>query len=201
MALRASVVFATLGMAVVLVVGCGDRPTAPYPTSTPPSEADTALGPGDVFQVRVYGEEDLSGSYQVAGDGTINFPLIGAVTVAGLTPTEVQVELQRRLADGYLKNPQVSVLLTESRSKKVSVLGQVKSPGTFPYTDQMTIIEAITKAGGFTPIAKKNSVRVTRTTHGKQARIVVAVEDISQGKAPNFVLHPGDVVFVPERAF
>jgi len=149
----------------------------------------------------VFGEENLSGSWQVATDGTIDYPFIGKVVVQGKLPNAVAAELKTRLADGYLRNPQVDVFLKEARSKKVSVLGQVKQPGTFPYVDNMSIVEAITRAGGFTAMARKNSVRVTRAQEGKTQTIIVAVEDIGSGKAPNFLLRPGDVVFVSERVF
>jgi polysaccharide export outer membrane protein len=153
--------------------------------------------------VRVFGEPGLSSAYEVAADGTINFPLIGVVTVAERTPTQIEKEVQTRLADGYIKNPSVSVRVTEYRSRKVSVFGQVRSPGTFSFTENMSVVEAITRAGGFTGMAKKNAVRITRVQGaGKDTeRIVVAVEDIGTGRAPNFLLRPGDVIFVPERMF
>jgi protein involved in polysaccharide export with SLBB domain len=180
---------------------CTDRATAPYPETVPPPTEDSALGPGDLFDVRVFGEPDLSGSYQVANDGTIDYPLIGKVAVVGKLPNQVAAELEEKLASGYLKSPQVDVFVKETRSKKVSVLGQVKAPTTFPYVENMSIVEAIARAGGFTAMAKKNSVRVTRAHGGKTETIVIAVEDIGQGKAPNFLLRPGDVVFVGERVF
>ena len=183
---------------MMMGVGCADRATAPYPISPPPVRSDFGLGKGDTFDVRVFGETNLTGSYQVAADGRINFPLIGEVMAEGKSPAELEKEIRARLSDGFLRDPQVSIITRETRSKKVSVFGQVKTPGTFPYNDDMSIIEAVTRAGGFTELAKKNSVRVTRGVH---ENIVVAVEDIGQGKAPNFYLRPGDVVFVPERLF
>jgi polysaccharide export outer membrane protein len=194
MSVRALVMF-------VALAGCTDAATGPFPTSPPPAPTDSAIGAGDVFEVRVYGETALSSSYEVANDGTINFPLIGSVAVAGRTPPEIQKEIETRLADGYIKKPSVSVRVTEYRSRRVSVFGQVRSPGTFPYTENMSIVEVISKAGGFTAMARKNSVRVTRGTGPATERIEVAVEEIGQGKAPNFLLRPGDVVFVPERVF
>src|SRR5687767_898280 len=84
---------------------CSDKAVAPYPVSEPPKAIDAAFGPGDLFDVRVYGEADLTGTYQVGADGTIAFPLIGRVTVAGQLPSQVEADIQTRLADGYLKNP------------------------------------------------------------------------------------------------
>src|SRR6266851_5164578 len=102
---------------------------------------------------------------------------------------------------GYLKNPQVSVLLRESNSKKVFVFGEVQKPGTFAYDDNMSIIQAITIAGGFTKTAAKNNASVTRLVAGQEKKIRVAVEDIGVGREPNFLLKPGDIIFVPESFF
>lgn len=180
---------------------CRDRPIAPYPKSELAPASDASVGPGDIFDVRVYNEPTLTGTYQVAANGTIAFPLVGRVKVALMTPSDIEVELTKLLADGYLRNPQVSVMVKEYRSKKVTVFGQVRAPGTFPYTENMSIVEAISRAGGFGALAKKNSVQVTRQTDGKPRKIYVAVEDIGKGKAPNFLLRPGDNVFVDERPF
>jgi polysaccharide export outer membrane protein len=186
---------------VTSLAACADRAEGPYPVSQPPVPTDAAVGPGDLFDVRVYGEPSLTANYEVASDGTINFPLIGAVTVLGRTPPQIEKEIQARLAEGYLKRPSVSVRVTEYRSRKVSVFGQVRAPGTFVYSENMSVVEAISRAGGFTALAKKNAVRITRKTGAAAESINVAVEDIGQGRAPNFLLRPGDVVFVPERLF
>jgi polysaccharide export outer membrane protein len=197
---RALVLALMLSVTAPAGSGCfSDKAIAPYPVSDPPSMADATLGAGDLFEIKVSGEPDLTGTYQVSADGTINFPLIGRVTALGKRPSEIESDIQGRLADGYLKHPFVSVRVVEFNSRKVSVLGEVKAPGTFAYTQNMSVIEAITKAGGFTGLARKNAVRVTRTVNGAQVRFIVAVEDISQGKAPLFYVHPGDVINVPQR--
>ena len=189
-------VLSTIGLGA-----CADRAEAPYPVSAPPIPADAAVGPGDLFEVRVYGETSLSSSYEVGPDGTINFPLIGILKVQGKTPPQIEKEIQTRLADGYIVDPSVSVRVTEYRSRRISIFGQVRQPGTFPYSENMSVVEAITRAGGFTGMAKKNAVRVTRQNGPNTESISVAVEDIGQGRAPNFLLRPGDVIFVPERLF
>jgi protein involved in polysaccharide export with SLBB domain len=185
----------------VALAGCADSAGGPFPPVVPPTSTDSAIGPGDVFDVRVYGETALSASYEVASDGTINFPLIGVVAVAGKTPPQIEQDIETRLTNGFIKKPSVSVRVTDYRSRRVSVFGQVRSPGTFPYTENMSIVEVISRAGGFTAMARKNSVRVTRGSGPSTERMEVAVEEIGQGKAPNFLLRPGDVVFVPERVF
>ena len=162
---------------------------------------DTTLGPGDVFKVQVYGEKELSGKYRVSAEGKIDFPLVGSLKVVGMTPPKVAVALRERLAKGFLKDPHVSVFVDTYQSKKISVFGAVRRPGTFKYVNNMSIVEAITRAGGFTPLASKNDVTVTRVIKGKKMRIKVAVATIGDGRAPNFLLRPGDVVFVLERVF
>lgn len=168
--------------------------------SVPAIPAQT-LGPNDVFEVRVVGEQELTGAYRVSSEGAITFPFCGRVGVAGLTATQVSGLLTTCLADGYLKNPQVTVFIKEANSKKVFVLGEVQKPGTFAFEDNMSVIQAITLAGGFTKLAARNSVLVTRTVDGKEQRVKLAVDDIGTGKRENFHLQPGDIVFVAESFF
>ncbi len=163
---------------------------------------DTTLGPGDVFDIRVYGEKELSNSYRVDSDGTIDYPMIGTLQVEGKTPSEIAKLLETLLLEGeILKNPQVSILVKEYSSKKISVFGQVNKPGTFIYDEGMSVVEAISRAGGFTSMARKNDTTVTRVVEGTEKKFKVPVEAIGQGRASNFVLRPGDNVFVPERIF
>jgi polysaccharide export outer membrane protein len=156
------------------------------------------LGPGDVFEVTVYGEEKLSGIHRIAPDGAIRFPLIERVVVEGMTANEIAEELRRRLQDGFLREPSVSVFVKEYSSKKVFVLGEVQRPGTFPFTAGMNIVEAIALAGGFKDSANANYVIVTRQTGEGDKRIPVPVEKITEGEAQNLSLQPGDIVFVPD---
>ncbi len=162
------------------------------------ARAAAALGPGDVFDVRVYQEKELSGRFRVGPDGAIAFPLVGRVEVEGHTPEEVAELLRAKLADGYLRNPYVTVFVVEYHSKKVVVLGQVRKPGTFPYQEGMTVVQAISMAGGLTERAAPDRTLVRRKVDGKDLKIAVPVGAINAGEAPNFRLRPGDIVFVPE---
>jgi protein involved in polysaccharide export with SLBB domain len=191
----------------VLVVGvlfgvtasCGDPPPSNYPTQSVYVE-DSTLAAGDVIDIRVfYGSKELVRSYSVGSAGTIAFPLIGDVQISGKSQREIEQEMQARLADGYLQNPVVSVVIKELNSKKIAVLGEVQKPGTLMYFEGMTIVEAISQAGGFTAMARKNSVTVTRRNEGKKMNYTVPVEAIAQNRAANFAVRPGDVVFVRER--
>jgi polysaccharide export outer membrane protein len=184
-----------------LLAGCGPATTAVIDPPPQAAIADTTLGPGDSFEVRVYGEADLSGLYRVGAEGTISFPLAGLIHVDGLDPQQISKRIAERLSDGILRNPQVTVLVREQTSKKVFVLGQVAKPGTFPYTPSMNVVEAITVAGGFTPLAAKNDTTLTRNEAGKKTIVKIPVDDIGSGKARNVILRPGDIISVPERLF
>jgi polysaccharide export outer membrane protein len=162
------------------------------------SAEGTLLGPGDVFEVRVYREPDLSGVFQVAPDGTVDFPLLGNLRIEGLTSSQTAATLRGRLADGLLRDPFVTVQVKEFQSKRIYVLGQVERPGTFRYEEGMSVVQAVTLAGGFTKTSRPNATVVTRIVNGAETRSEVPVEDISRGRQKNFYLRPGDIVFVPE---
>lgn len=189
--------------ALVLLAGCGRFGRAQVPPAPPPGApaASSTLGPSDVLEVRVYQEPELSGVYQVGSAGDVIFPLCKRVEVAGLTPNEAAERLRACLAQGFMRDPQVSVLVKEYNSKKVFVFGEVQKPGTFVFEDGMSIVQAVTLAGGFTKTAAQNSTSVTRRVNGAESKMKVTVQDIALGKAPNFVLEPGDIVYVPESMF
>jgi protein involved in polysaccharide export with SLBB domain len=155
----------------------------------------------DTFDVRVYGEADLTGTFRVATDGTIDYPLAGRIQVAGLRTGEIQQLLVTKLKDRYLKDPQVIVTIKERNSQKISVLGQVGKPGQVAYYPNMTIVDAIASAGGFTGIAAKNSVTLRREVAGTIQSHSFPVADISEGRSPNVMVLPGDVLVVDERVF
>jgi polysaccharide export outer membrane protein len=152
--------------------------------------------------VNVYGEKELSGKYQVADDGTINFPLVGIVSVGGKVPTAIARTIQDDLqTKQILRNPSVSIFVLEYASKRISIVGQVQRPGSLPWTVGMSLIRAISVAGGLTPLAAANDTIVTRQEQGKSKRYRVSVRRITEGQEQDFVLQAGDIVFVPERIF
>jgi polysaccharide export outer membrane protein len=187
-------------LAVVLATACAHRSSSEVPEVAIAAAAST-LGPGDVVEVRVYQEPELSGVYQVGSQGDVIFPLCKSVVVGGLTPNAAADKLRACLSDGFMRDPQVSVLVKEYNSKKVFVFGEVQKPGTFVYQDGMSIVQAVTLAGGFTRSASQNSTSVTRRIRGQEVKIKVTVQDIALGKVPNFTLEPGDIVYVPESLF
>ncbi len=159
------------------------------------------LGQDDVFEVRVFNEENLSSIYRVSDKGTIAFPLIGDVQISGKTPSQIESEIQQRLEKDYLKKAYVSVYVKEFNSQKIFVFGQVQKPGTFRFEENMTIIQAITMAGGYTNTAAKSEASITRIVDGSEKRIDVEVDLIWKGKQPNVPLQPGDIIFIPEALF
>jgi protein involved in polysaccharide export with SLBB domain len=161
----------------------------------------STLGAGDVVEVRVFQEPELSGVFQVGTEGDIVFPLCKRVVLGGLTANAAAETIRACLAERYMRDPQVSVLVKEYNSKKVFVFGEVQKPGTFPYQDGMSVVQAVTLAGGFTKTASQNSTSVTRRVGGTETKIKVSVQDIALGKASNFTLEPGDIVYVPESLF
>jgi polysaccharide export outer membrane protein len=191
---------AALWLVALAPTACAPPSTVVRRTTARRAIARAPIGLNDVFAVRVFGEQDLSQEYRVAADGTIDFPYIGRLGVAGLEPSELADILRRELRDReILRAPSVSVMLTHVNSRRVSILGQVQRPGTVDYVQGMDIVMAISTVGGFTAIALRNTVRVTRRLPGGLTRsFTIDVERIAHGQADNVELQPNDIVFVPE---
>jgi protein involved in polysaccharide export with SLBB domain len=186
--------------AALAVAACASRPKRSIEVGEigPPEDR---IGIDDTFDVRVYGETELSGTFRVATDGSIDYPLAGRLQVSGLRTGQIQQLLVTKLKGPFLKDPQVVVTVKDRNSQKISVLGQVVKPGQVSYYPNMTIVDAIANAGGFTGIAAKNSVNLRREVAGKIEMKVFPVADISEGRSPNVTVLPGDVLVVDERVF
>lgn len=187
--------------AVASLVACAGKPAT---TALPSVAAASAsnLGPGDTFEVSVYGEEDLSGKHRVGEDGSISFPLVGRLEVGGKGATEIAALIEAELRDRkLLREPHVSVFLLEHTSAQFSVVGAVAKPGSYTLTRGMTIVQAVSAAGGLTPLASGDNTIVTRKADGALKRFQVPVDAITEGRANDFALEAGDIVFVPERIF
>ena len=113
-------------------------------------QTDYVIGAQDVLAITVYEQPDLSGTFNVEADGSFTFPLIGRVAAGGMTLRAVETDLKARLADGYLKNPQVSVAVEQYRSQRIFLIGEVRAPGAYQLTGDMTLIEALARAGSVT---------------------------------------------------
>lgn len=189
-----------LAMLVFELIACAQPQRQAMTVAREPS-AEDRIGLDDTFDVRVYGEADLSGTFRVATDGTVDYPLAGRILVAGLRTGEIQQLIVSKLKDRYLKEPQVIVTVKDRNSQKISVLGQVTKPGQVGYYPNMTIVDAIASAGGFTGIAAKNAVSLRREVEGKIEMHIYPVADISEGRSQNVMVQPGDVLVVDERVF
>jgi polysaccharide export outer membrane protein len=169
---------------------------------------DYVIGAQDVLTIQVFDQADLGGKYTVEADGTFSFPLIGRVTASGLTLRSFEVELRKKLADGYFRNPQVTVAVEQYRSQRVFVMGEVRAPGPVPLTGGMTLIEALARAGSTQPTAS-GEVAVVRAPHGAKGPVAPAqdsgtevfrasIRDLESGVlSQNIELRDGDTVFVP----
>ena len=183
-------------LVIAFSAACADNPPVVYPTVAPLDESALTLGPGDKLELTIfYGTKEVKATYTLDSAGQMEVQYIGNVVAGGMTKDKVQKEIQSRLADGYLRDPVVSLTVVEINSLKCSVFGQVLRNGSIKFTPGMTITEAIALSGGFSPMARKNMVKVVR---GKET-YKIPVEMIADGKRPNFPLMPGDQVFVPER--
>lgn len=157
------------------------------------------IGRRDNVEIRVFREDELTTRGQLSGDGTITMPLIGAVRIEGLTTDQAAEMITRKLADGYLVKPEVSVSIEARIRRTVTVLGQAKRPGVFelPAQRSLTLVEAIGMAGGVTEIA--NAKKITLKRGGSVTRI--NLNEITSGSGRDIPLQDGDVLTIPEGLF
>ncbi len=192
-----------LALGLALMLGACTRHNASRVSVLPPNETSTTLGAGDVFLMSIVGEKDLPNEFRVQPDGSVDFPYVKRMKVAGLEPQEVvDVVRQKLIEERIYTDPQVSLFIKQYNSKKVNVLGQVAKPGTLSWTDGMRLVEVISQAGGFTAIADRDNVvlmRVDRTGH--VVTVSLSVDDITEGREPNPMLQAGDTVRVDQRSF
>jgi len=162
-------------------------------------EADPAylLGGGDTIEIRVFGEPELSGSFPVSESGEVEYPLLGSISVAGLTANQVSTMLQFRLSDGFLVEPSVTAWLEAYQSQPVQVLGSVSTPGMYYLRGVTTVLQVLSEAGGL----KLEGVDEIRITHGGEGGevTVISYERMIETGEGNISLSGGDIVFVPER--
>jgi protein involved in polysaccharide export with SLBB domain len=189
-------------LALASASGCSSHggPRAQY---LPAPSEKTVVGPGDIFSMQIVTEKDLPSEYQVASDGTVDLPYVHTIQVAGLEPQEIARVVRQKLIDGkILTNPIVVVQVKEYRSRAVILLGQVARPGSFPLTPGLTLMQAISLAGGLSQIANDDNVTLTRKLpNGSTTTVTISVDSITDGRAPDVALQAGDRVYVHERLF
>ncbi len=176
-------------------------PPAAQPQAPPAQKADDQyiIGPADVLAINVWKETEISRSVPVRSDGRISLPLIGDVQASGRTPRQLQDDISKKLAS-FISEPDVTVIVQETHSQKINVLGQVGHPGTFLLTDSTTVLDAIALAGGFKDFAKQKQIYVLRqNSDGTQARLPFNYKDVVKGKnvEQNVKLQARDTVVVP----
>jgi polysaccharide export outer membrane protein len=199
------------------------EPPAQAPAALPTDvagQADYQIGPSDVLNVTVYGHPDLTQTLFVQPDGTFTFPLVGRVKGSDMTPAELEKKIVVLLSQGFIRNPQVTVVVQEYRSKTVYVVGEVARPGPYPLSGKTSLVEVLAKAGPTTNAGAEvvvvrpqqgvviaGPVLPTEVAEGGEAQpdkpraevIRIAVGDIQAGELEkNLLLQPNDTVFVPQ---
>ena len=163
------------------------------------STDDYKLGPEDVIEVRVFELDQLNRTLRVSGDGKIELPLVGSIEVSGLTPNKVAAQIADRLRDRYVQNPQVSIFITEFKSQKISLLGAVATPASYPLSGQRRLLQLLAEAGSLGAEAGNTLYVFRQTEDGRSARLTVPLNELLLQGDPrwNVLLRPGDVISVP----
>ena len=168
------------------------------------TQVNYKIQPGDLLEITVYKETDMNRTVRISGNGTITFPLAGNLKLSELTVPEAEALLAQQLSE-FIVNPQVTALIKEYGNKQIYVMGEVKKPGsiTLPAERRLTVLEAITLAGGFTELAAQDRTKVLRNAKGQNQSIQVEISRITkQGdKSADIFLEPNDTVFVPQSFF
>ncbi|MFA5138927.1 MAG: polysaccharide biosynthesis/export family protein [Elusimicrobiota bacterium] len=168
-------------------------------------KSDYRISAADLLQITVFREQDMDRTVRVSQTGEISFPLVGNVKVGGLSQADAETLLAEKLKE-FIVSPQVSVFVKEYGNKKVFVLGEVTKPGSYelPPESRLTVLEAISLAGGFTAVAAKDRTRVIRAmSDGKSQSFTIEVSAITSNgqKDKDISLEPNDVVFIPQSFF
>lgn len=168
------------------------------------SKNDYRIAAADLISVTVYQDPEMNRKARVNSNGTISLPLVGSVKIGGMTMLEAQSTIETKLGK-YLVNPQASLFIEEYGNKTIFVMGEVAKPGSYPIPTEsrMTVLEAISTAGGFTPVAAQDRTRVLRYVNGASVSFDINVRQITQQglKDKDLVLEPNDVIFIPQTFF
>jgi protein involved in polysaccharide export with SLBB domain len=173
------------------------------PRNLPAPVQSTIVGPDDLFEISVLGEKDLNREFQVQPDGTIDFPYVHRVKVEGLEPQEVVDLLKAKLIEGkILSDPQVTLIVKQYNSKKVLITGAVQKPDSVSWNPGMTLVDAISRCGWFTPLADTGHVTlIRRVSKGRTVKATVSVEAITHHTQEDVPLQPADTINVEQRVF
>jgi polysaccharide export outer membrane protein len=176
------------------------NPAAAPDVSAAQAAADPSyiIGADDMLDISVWKEPDVSRSVPVRPDGKISLPLISDVQAAGETPSELAADITARLKK-FLNDPQVTVIVTAINSRRVYIVGEVARPGAFPLLPDMTVLQALADAGGFTTYANTKKIHILRIVDGKQTQFPFEYHEVLEGNktSENIKLLPGDEIVVP----
>ena len=159
-------------------------------------EKEYIVSPNDILEITVYGEPDLSTSARVSQDGTIIYPLLGNIKVGGFTLRELEIIITHLLGQDYLVKPQVSIFVKEYA--KISILGQVRSPGSYEMKESLTLTQAIALTGGFANTANTSKVKIIRTAGDEKETLEINVDQILEKAAPDVEIKANDTIIVDE---
>ena len=196
----------------LLLLGCasgsGTRQVAsgqglPAPDSTNDAGAyegvsDYRLGAQDLIEVSVFGVDELSKTVRVNSNGMISLPLVGSVMAGGRTIPELEAELAKRYADGYLQRPQVTLFVKEFSSQRITMEGSVKNPGVYPMTGKLTLLQAVAVAGGLDPLADLDGIVLFRQVDGKKMAAAYNMRELRSGRIEDPQLYGDDIVVVEQ---
>ena len=172
--------------------------TGASPSGPATADPNYVIGPQDIVDVSVWKEPDLSRSVPVRPDGKISLPLLNDVQASGLTPGQLGAKITSDLAK-YMTNPQVTVIVSQINSQRIYILGEVARAGSFTLLPNMTVLQALSDAGGLTTFANSKKIYVLRQENGKQQKIPFNYKDVISGKetSQNVELKSGDTIIVP----
>jgi polysaccharide export outer membrane protein len=197
---RIMLALATLMALTVSCPGLASAQAAPATQATPATpevkDYEYKIGPEDMLNISVWKNDALSRALPVRPDGMISLPLLNDVQAAGLTPMELREVLLKKLAE-YIPAPEVSVMVTDVRSFKVAVIGEVAKPGRFELKSRTTVLDLLAEVGGFNQFAARSRIAILRPDGKKFNRLPFNYNKAIAGEQENFYLQPGDIILVP----
>jgi len=202
------VVFGLCGL--LTVAACSSTTANKVTTATDASipvntVSEYLIGAGDNLKVFVWRNSEISITVPVRPDGRISTPLVEDMVAVGKTPTRLARDIEKRIAK-YIRNPQVTVIVTSfvgDLEQQIRVIGQAAQPRTLPYSKQLTLLDVMIQVGGLTEFADGNDAKVIRNTGGSSKEIAVRLDDLIKNGdiSANLVMHPGDILLIPESWF
>jgi polysaccharide biosynthesis/export protein len=176
----------------------GQPPAAESAPAAPAMQDSYVISPGDLLDVQVWKEPDVTKVVPVRPDGKISLPLVNDIQAAGLTATALTANITDALKK-YITDPQVTVIVTQVNSQRIYIMGEVARGGTYPLLPGMTVLQGLSDAGGFTPFANTKKIYVLRKVNGKQTKLPFDYKAVINGKRSdeNILLQAGDTIVIP----